>query len=345
MPRSPACLLLTIWASPLFASALQATDDGLMRRETVVTQQGQLLSQDTVTQKKAVVSRATGGDHEHAVATEHKVKGAHKSNGAGKQEANTSSKQLPVDGAACSTNKKFEKTGSGGQEWQQKCMSLQSCQANCTALGCSGFNWWPTKGGCRVNNGAVTATTVSWTCIGGARDCTSSWTNPSCAECPSFTNCRQACTTTKAYRGDKINIGPPGDGTGANKVRCNTLTECQTRCTDFTDPAGGSLKCVGFNYWPSEGKCRLWSAIDREEDLDSSNQKDYCVAGRTAAGSTAQFQDQCTASGDDSTPLCQPNDAVDGDGGTVDGCSASDLAAGAPEAPSGRTAAITCRPR
>jgi len=247
-------------------------------------------------------------------------------------QAATSSKQKSVSGAACSTDKKFD----GGNSWKGKCKSLQQCQALCTGA-CQGFNWWPTKGGCRTNTGTYSESTVGFICIGGAPDCTSSWTNPTCAECPSFTNCRQACTTTKAYRGTKITMP-----SGGNKVRCNTLTECQTRCTDF---AGGpaALKCVGFNYWPSEGKCRLWSEITREEDLDSTNQKDYCVAGRAVGD--AQFQDQCTASGDDETPLCQPNDVVDEDGNSVDGCVASDLAAGAPDAPSGRTAPITCRTR
>ena len=230
---------------------------------------------------------------------------AHAFNGL-RAKAATSSNQKSASAGVCSTHTKFD----GGNEWKGKCLSLQECQDKCTG-DCAVFNWWPNKGGCRTNKGSYSSSTTSWISIGGDRACTAPVTlsQPTCEKCSSVASCRPACSTTVAYRGDKL----------LNNAKCNTLTECQTRCTNF-----GS--CVGFNYWPTQGKCRLFSSKTKEEVLDSTNQHDRCIAG----GRATDEKSHCSASDDDSTPPCSY-------------CPSSRLAAGDSDAPTFRQGSITCR--
>jgi len=68
------------------------------------------------------------------------------------------------------------------------------------------------------------------------------------------------CSTNTVYRGDQI-----GTKKDFQRTKCKTLAECQESCvaTNGTADANGdaTASCIGFNWWPKKGKCKLFSAL------------------------------------------------------------------------------------
>jgi len=150
----------------------------------------------------------------------------------------------------CSTNKAFDPASGGGKSWKGKCKSFAECQALCTG-DCTGFNWWPSKGGCRTNKGAYDQRAVTFTAVGGDATCTPpettppTPTTPECDACPRLTGdaCRVVisdCSTDKAFK-------KKGGGTAKWQGKCKTFAQCQALCTG---------DCTAFNWWPGKGGCR-----------------------------------------------------------------------------------------
>jgi len=179
----------------------------------------------------------------------------------------------------CSTNKAFDPASGGGKSWKGKCKSFAECQALCTG-DCTGFNWWPDKGGCRTNTGAYNKRDVTFVTLGGDATCTppdASPTTPLCSECSSLTGdaCTAAPVTAAPVTAAPVTAAPDASvcttavmgatcttrvkflsepatetcvgGTQQWKGRCKTLAECQAECTG---------DCTGFEWWPGKGGCR-----------------------------------------------------------------------------------------
>jgi len=77
---------------------------------------------------------------------------------------------------ACDTNVALDTSGDSERMWAGSCKTLADCQAACKRwAGCTAFNWWPKKGGCRLVKGDldenINPRNTSWTTISGVPDC------------------------------------------------------------------------------------------------------------------------------------------------------------------------------
>jgi hypothetical protein len=84
------------------------------------------------------------------------------------------SRRTAIEG--CDTNVALDTSGDAERKWAGKCNTLADCKAACKAwTGCTAFNWWPRRGGCRLIKGDldenVTPRRTNWTTVSGVPDC------------------------------------------------------------------------------------------------------------------------------------------------------------------------------
>lgn len=101
----------------------------------------------------------------------------------------------------CTMDTAFDAINGGSTQWRGNCMTLSQCQAQCDPDKsiCRGFNWWPTRGGCRTNHGSFAPRQTAWTTLGGQPWCSPPTTiapgshyvnTPQCDQCPDVQGCR-----------------------------------------------------------------------------------------------------------------------------------------------------------
>ena len=171
--------------------------------------------------------------------------------------------------AACNTNIAFDTDPPDTTRvaWVGRCFTLAECKAACTAgtklAGCTHFNWWPIKGGCRHTKGSITSrVTSNWTTVSGEPSCTedslgSIFTQgpTDCTECSSKCISRQ-CSAHPQCTGLAGDCCPTPQGVNLaccervyNESRMNELCSAHPRCAHLAGPyccpvpSGGNLEC------------------------------------------------------------------------------------------------------